>query len=81
MKRQPERVTAKVVKLGSNCPNTGFHNFEQSIFFFQDNFVDAEGKSEILEQTTFSPAKTGSLVKRNIETVVERSTHKDDSEV
>ena len=70
----------KVVKLGSNCPNTGFLNFEQSIFF-QDNFVYAERERETDEQTKFSLPKTGSSVKRNIETVVERSTHKDDSEV
>ena len=72
-----------MVKLGSNCPNPGFHNFEQSIFFFQDNFVYAEGECKTVKQTKFSLAKTGSLVKRNIETVaaVERSTHKDDSEV
>ena len=70
-----------MVKLGSNCPNTGFHNFEQSIFFFQDNFVDAEGESETVEQTKFGQAKTGSSVKRNIERVIDRSTHKDDYEV
>ena len=64
VKRPPERVTEKVVKLGSNCPNTGFHNFEQS-FFFQDSFVEAKGESESVEQTKLSPAKI----------VVERSTH------
>ena len=43
--------------------------------------TERERESERETDIKISLAKTGSSVKRNIETVVERSTQKDDSEV